>query len=240
MKSMESLFKYVAPPSPCGYLPHQEWMLEYEVVGKLGADEYMRRLESGWRRFGAMMFHPVCKGCSQCKSLRVIVDAFRPTRSQRRAEKLNAGQVELRIGNPSVSRAKLDLYDRYHAFQSTNKGWPEHPLKDGGSYRQSFVENPFLTEEWCFYLEDRLVGVGYVDALSGGLSAIYFFYEPSLRHRSLGTWNVLCLVNECVRRNLPHLYLGYYVAGCPSLEYKAKFVPNQILDPQRQWIDFKR
>ena len=240
IESMESLFKYVALPSPCGYLPEQEWTLEYEVVGKLGALEYMNRLQAGWRRFGTMMFHPVCKACNQCKSLRVIVDEFRPTRSQRRAKKRNAAEIELRIGRPGVTRAKLDLYDRFHAFQSADKGWPEHPLKDGASYRHSFVENPFLTEEWCFYLKDRLVGVGYVDALPEGLSAIYFFYDPSLRWRSLGTWNVVCLVSECARRRLPHLYLGYYVAGCASLDYKARFVPNEILGPDGRWLGFRR
>ena len=35
---MESLLHYIAPPSPCGYLPDQLWSLEYEVVGELSAD----------------------------------------------------------------------------------------------------------------------------------------------------------------------------------------------------------
>lgn len=239
-KIMESLFKYVAPPSRCGYLPDEEWTLEYEVVGRLGTAEYMNRLQSGWRRFGTMLFHPVCASCQKCKSLRVLVDRFRPNRSQRRAEKFNAGQVELRIGKPAVTRPKLELYDRYHEFQSINKGWPEHPLKDGSSYAHSFVENPFSTEEWCFYLQGRLVGVGYVDDLPEGLSAIYFFYDPALRRLSLGTWNVLCLIHECARRGLPHLYLGYYVAGCSSLEYKGRFVPNEILGPDGRWVEFRK
>ena len=33
--------------------------------------------------------------------------------------------------------------------------------------------------------------MSYVDVLPAGLSAIYFYYEPDLRHLSLGTWNVL-------------------------------------------------
>ena len=40
-------------------------------------------------------------------------------------------------------------------------------------------------------------------------------------------------------RGLPHLYLGYYVAGCPSLHYKANFTPNQILGPDGHWRDFR-
>lgn len=95
-----------------------------------------------------------------------------------------------------ASRARLDLYDRFHDFQADHKNWPLHPNKDAASYSESFVHNPSFTEEWDFYLEDRLVGVGYADRLAAGMSAIYFLYDPDLRDRSLGTFNVLCLLNE--------------------------------------------
>src|ERR1700677_2950829 len=109
---MESIIRYVAPPSRCGYLPDQVWSLEYEMVASLTPAEYLERLRLGWRRFGAMLFRPQCPNCRQCQSLRVAVTRFRPNRSQRRAWQINDGEVELRIGAPSVSRAKLDLYDR--------------------------------------------------------------------------------------------------------------------------------
>jgi arginine-tRNA-protein transferase len=236
---MESLFQYTAPPSPCGYLPEQMWSLEYEMVADITPAEYMERMASGWRRFGNMLFHPNCVHCQACRSLRVLVGQFRPNRSQRRAWRANADVVQIVIGEPSVTRAKLRLYDRYHAFQATNKNWPMHPAKDAGSYAHSFVDNPFPTEEWCFYLMDELIGVGYVDNLPHGMSAIYFFYEPEYRDRSLGTFNVLCLLGECARRGLPHLYLGYFVDGCPSLGYKANFGPNQIRGTDGQWRDFR-
>ena len=237
---MQSLFRYTAPASPCGYLPDQRWSLEYEMVADLTAEEYTERLEQGWRRFGAMMFHPRCPACQACQSLRVEVAKFRPSRSQRRALKLNRASIELRVGPPAVSLKKLRLYDRFHVFQTDLKGWPEHPAKDAGSYRESFVHNPAFTEEWCYYLEDRLVGVGYVDRLGDCMSAIYFYYDPDLRNRSLGTYNVLCILEECALRKMTYLYLGYYVPGCRSLEYKANFKPNQIRQTDGQWRDFLR
>jgi arginine-tRNA-protein transferase len=145
----------------------------------------------------------------------------------------------LRIGTPSVTRAKLSLYDRYHAYQAQAKGWPEHPAKDASSYANSFVFNPIPTQEWCYFLDGKLIGVGYVDVLPGGLSAIYFFYDPAQRHRSLGTWNILCLLDACAARGLPQLYLGYFVEGCASMTYKARFVPNQLLGADGQWHDFR-
>jgi arginine-tRNA-protein transferase len=237
---MQSLFRYVAPPSPCGYLPDQSWELEYEYVLTLSAEEYMRRMLEGWRRFGTMLFRPRCPSCTACRALRVLVNEFRPNRSQRRCRKMNEGEVQLRIGPPKLTRAKLELYDRFHAYQSEAKGWPWHAPKDAESYRHSFVDNPFPIEEWCYYLENRLVGVGYVDALSAGLSAIYFVYDPAYRKRALGVWNVLSIIEQAQARGLPHVYLGYYVIGCTDMEYKGNYVPNQVRDPDGAWRDFRK
>lgn len=235
---MESLCRFVAPPTSCGYLPEEQWQLEYEVVLELRPQEYMQRMVEGWRRFGDTLFRPRCARCSACRSIRVLVDQFKPDRSQRRAWKANCEDLRVQVGLPSVTRAKLNLYDRYHAFQADLKGWPQHPAKDPASYRGSFVDNPFPVQEWCYFLGSRLIGVGYVDDLPGGLSAIYFFYDPEERHRSLGTFNVLSILEHARQRRIPHVYLGYYVAGCRSMEYKTRFLPNQLLGTDGVWRDF--
>ena len=236
---MKSVCHFLAPPGPCGYLPEQTWRLEYEFFSKLTAAEYLVRLEQGWRRFGASVFRPRCPACNACRSLRVLVERFQPNRSQRRVRKANEDVLSLRIGSPSVSRCKLDLYDRYHAMQSEYKGWPLHEAKDKDSYANSFVENPFPTEEWCYFLEDRLVGVGYVDHLPGALSAIYFFHDPDERPRSLGTWNVLKVIERAQELHIPFVYLGYFVEGCATMQYKASFRPNQVLSANGRWTDFR-
>jgi len=246
---MESLFRYIAAPSACGYLPDRQWSLEYEYVGAMTPAEYLGRLRGGWRRFGCMMFRPACRACRACRSLRVVVDQFRPDRSQKRAWRANEGRVELRVGKPSATKAKLALYDRYHTFQADHKGWPQHPARDAASYADSFVRHPFPVEEWCYYLGDRLVGVGYVDALpgapgaatrEGGLSAIYFFYDPEERERSLGTYNVLSVIDQTRRRGLPFAYLGYYVEGSEGMTYKTRFTPNQLRGEDGVWREFRR
>lgn len=236
---MESLFRFHAPLSSCGYLPEQTWQLEYEYVGDVSPAEYLARMRAGWRRFGHALFHNDCPSCTRCRSLRVRVEPFRPNRSQRRCWKLNEGTIRVRIGRPSVSRTKLRLYDLFHAYQTEHKGWPFHPAKDAASYAESFVQNPFPTQQWCYYRDDRLVAVGYVDDLPGCLSAIYFFYDPDERQRSLGTYNVLKILESARQRGIPHVYLGYYVEGCRSMEYKAGFVPNQVLGPDGHWRDFR-
>jgi arginine-tRNA-protein transferase len=237
---MKTAFHFLTPPHVCGYLPEESARLEYEGFVALSATEYLHRMEQGWRRFGHAIFRPRCSACEKCRSLRVDVHRFRANRSQRRVWRLNDGVVHLRVGEPAVTREKLALHDRYHAFQAENKGWPYFGAKDADAYKESFVWNPFATQEWCYFIGDRLVGVGYVDDLPGALSAIYFFYDPDCRDRSMGIWNVLNILEAAARRCIPYVYLGYYVAGCGSMEYKATFRPNEVLMPDGQWHEFRK
>jgi leucyl-tRNA---protein transferase len=225
---MISLFQFTSPPEPCAYLPDRNWRLHYHVVAEAEADEYGEYLATGWRRFGFSIFQPRCEGCTACRSLRIPVADFQPNRSQRRAWRDNQHDIQLVIGEPEVTEEKLELYDRFHEMQSVVKDWPHRSPKSESDYAESFVFNPFPTQEWRYYLGEKLVGVGYVDALNLGPSAIYFFYDPDCRERSLGTFNVLSLIERAKQDGLPHVYLGYYVEGCRSLEYKANFLPNEV------------
>jgi arginine-tRNA-protein transferase len=120
------------------------------------------------------------------------------------------------------------LYKAFQAHGHQTKGWPDRSKVDGGSGLDLFLHNPFPTEEWSYWIGDKLLGVGYVDVLAEGLSAVYFFHEPREHKRSLGTLNILHLIEAASRRGLSHVYLGYYVKGYRSLEYKVRFKPNEV------------
>ncbi len=222
--AQERTLSLIASPEACDYLPGQVSQLRYELIPQLGRDEYMARMREGWRRFGPIVFRPQCPACRRCQSLRIPVAAFSPSQSQRRAWKRNDGVVTIRVGAPTASAEKQRLYSRFHQVQHEEKGWPVNDGTPG-----LLLDNPFPTEEWSYYVDERLVGVGYVDVLAEGLSAIYFYYDPAERHRSLGTFNVLSILASAAQRGLPHVYLGYYVSGYRSLEYKARFRPCEVL-----------
>jgi arginyl-tRNA--protein-N-Asp/Glu arginylyltransferase len=234
---METVVRWTDPPGRCNYGRDHIRRCEYVCVAALNPDEYMTHLLAGWRRFGHTLFRQTCSGPNACRSLRVDVAGFRPDRSQRRAHKANNGAVRLRIGTPAVTPEKVALFDHFHAERAQTRGWPSHERDDAKEYARCFVLNPFPTQEWCYFLDDVLVGVGYVDSLAGGLSAIYFAYDPEHRSRSLGTWNVLSLLYRASALGLPHVYLGYATPSCPSLQYKTRFRPNQSVDPDGNWRD---
>jgi leucyl-tRNA---protein transferase len=218
---------FLSEPSPCEYLRDQTSQLEYAVYQRFRAADYMDRMREGWRRFGPLTFRPACPTCRRCQSLRVPVATFEPNESQRRAWKMNFAEIAIRVGTPSSSDEKLDLFARFHRYRHEERGWSH----DEDHSLDLFLTNPFPTEEWSYHLGERLIAVGYVDALPEGLSAIYFYWDPAQRHRSLGTFNVLALIDAARRRGVPHVYLGYYVEGCASLSYKARFRPNEVIGP---------
>lgn len=236
---MRTGFRYLAPAGPCEFLPGRTWQMEYEFPKNLTPAGCLQRIEEGWRHFGGVLYRPRCPSCAACQSIRIDVARFRANRSQRRVRRANEEVVRLSIGRPGLTREKLELFDRFHGHQMEARGWPERPPNDAAGYQNAFVMRSFPRHEWCYMLGDRLVGVGYVDDLPGGLSAAYFFYDPAERARGLGCWNILCLLEVSARRSFPYLYLGYYVEGYGSLAYKASYLPNQVRMPDGNWRDYR-
>ena len=229
LPNVEQAVTFKLPPSRCEYRLDQQSQFECELARDIQPADYMRRLQAGWRRFGPVVFRPDCEHCRSCLSSRVPVASFRPSETQRRTWRRNAGSVELRIGPPIVTPERAALFAAFHGHGQQIKGWPLTEPEQLALY----VANPFPTEEWSYWVDGRLVGVGYVDALPEGLSAVYFFHDPAHHRRSLGTFNILTMIEAARQRGLPHVYLGYYVEGCRSLEYKGRFRPNEILQDGR-------
>ncbi|MEZ6140432.1 MAG: arginyltransferase [Zavarzinella sp.] len=231
------IHQFTSPPCSCPYLREQKMELYFQFVLSATPAEYEQQMKQGWRRFGYSMFHPVCNGCRACQSLRIPVKEYRPNRSQRRSLQEN-NDLTLEITSPSVTDEKLELYHRYHLFQSDHRGWQDRAPINSTAYADSFCDNPFDSEEWNFRLDGKLIAVGYVDRLQESLSAIYFYYDPAYRDRSLGTYNVCKIIQAATQAGLKYVYLGYYVQGCQSLEYKAKFRPNEVIDAHGNWVTF--
>jgi len=234
---VKRIITFKTPPSRCEYLPAEQSQLRYQLIPNLQVATYTRRLREGWRRFGPVLFRPDCAECRKCESLRVPVTQFRPSESQRRAWKRNEGQVEIRVTEPAVDLSRQKLLAKFHEHGHQTKGWPA--ATEGESRLDLYLLNPFPTEEWSYWIDNRLVGVGYVDALPEGLSAIYYYHDPAEHGRSLGTFNILKMIDAARQRGLPHVYLGYYVEGCRSLDYKARFSPNEVL-VNGSWTPFSK
>ena len=107
-----------------------------------------------------------------------------------------------------------------------------------GDYRGMVEESPVRTKIAEFRdHSNHLVAASLIDLLDDGVSAVYSFYDPRQAKRSLGTWSILWLVEECRRRARPYVYLGYWIADSPKMAYKARFPALERLTAGG-WTDF--
>jgi arginine-tRNA-protein transferase len=100
---------------------------------------------------------------------------------------------------------------------------------DFEGYFASFIDNPVLTHEFRYRLDGLLIGIAYVDESPDALNSIFAYHSPEYSRRSLGTFDILSEIEGAASRGKSYLYLGYYVAGCPSMEYKTDFRPYELL-----------
>jgi leucyl-tRNA---protein transferase len=228
---MARLLKHlVEAPRACSYLPDTLAALEHRLMLDVGPEELDRLLERGWRRFGPDYFRPACPGCSACVPARLVVASFAMSRSQRRARR-KAADLRVMVGPPRVDDGRLALYHRWHADREAAREWSPSSL-DAQEYAIQFAFPHPCAREVAFYDDARggqLVGVSICDETPRAWSLVYFFYDPDYAERSLGVANVVVGVEIAAQRGIPYVYLGYSVAGCPSLKYKSAFGPREEL-----------
>lgn len=224
---MSRLLHHYTAAQRCAYLAGRDSNTEYKLMLEVSPQELEALLEHGWRRFGPSYFQPVCTDCMECVSLRIPVRTFLPTKSQRRAARKCAG-LRVVTGLPRVDEERLALYAAWHAERESSRGWNQNAV-DAENYHMSFCFPHPCAREMAYYQGSRLVAIGIVDETPHALSSTYFFRHPDAAALSLGTASVLFEVEWARRRGRGHVYLGYRVTGCPSVAYKDRFGPHEVL-----------
>lgn len=232
---------YLTSPAPCPYLPGR---MERKVFTRLSGD-VARPLNdtlthAGFRRSQNIAYRPSCEACQACISVRVVVDAFEPSRTFQRVQARSADIVG-EVVDPWATEEQFALLRRYLDARHVGGGMSDMTMFDYvAMVEDSAVETHLV--EYRYKSGPKagdLIAVALTDQLGDGLSMVYSFYEPGEGQRSLGTFIVLDHIEQARSRALPYVYLGYWIEGCRKMEYKARFGPLEARMASG-WVPLKR
>lgn len=221
----------LAPEHPCAYFPDRVAQVQAFAAREVDPEIYHYLMDRHFRRSGTVFYKPTCPGCQACVPIRVPVEGFRPSKSQRRNWRTNQDLV-VTESELLATEEKYNLFCRYQS--EWHDGKMEHGFEE---FRTFLYESPVRTVEFEYRQQDgKLLGVGICDQSTSALSSVYFYFDPDHRERGLGTFSALYEIERARAADIAHYYLGYWITGCRAMEYKSHFKPYEWLTQDGKWL----
>ncbi|HAT49057.1 MAG: arginyltransferase [Nitrospirae bacterium] len=214
----------LSPIHPCGYLPAQNSAsLFVDPTWPMDPLQYGWLLEKGFRRSGSHVYRPYCTHCTECVPVRLPAKRFTLQRSLRRVLEKNT-DLTVSCRPAFYNDERFELYCNYLEARHADGPMDTPEPKDFSDF---LLCNWGHTQFVEFRQDRRLLAVAVVDVLPNALSAVYTFFDPEARQRSLGSLAVLWQVQHTIARKLSWLYLGYWIKDCRKMTYKSRFHPME-------------
>lgn len=208
--------------APCPYIESEICRFRYFFAKDLSGSELEYLLSGGWRKFGLYYFIPVCEKCRRCIPIRLDTGNIKISRSQKRV---------MRKGE-SIRTEFRELEYRDEIFELYRIHSMERFGRDTGydDFISSFYTSSCPSLQSEYYLDNKLIGAGFLDLSDTSLSSIYFVYDTNYLKYSPGTLSILREAQYAASIGLSYYYLGYYIEENRSMAYKNSFNIHELMD----------
>lgn len=224
MQHSSKIVLFQSPPEPCSYLDdHTARNVYADPFRSPTMPIYSGLIQKGFRRSGDYLYRPHCENCEKCISARIIVDEFKPSRSQKRAVNKN-NDLTFSTESARYTDEYFELYCRYLGSRHKDAGMDNPERSDF----ERFLISDWCDTEFCtLRLDGELLAVAVTDIVSTGLSAVYTYFDPEQYSRSLGTTCIVKQTELARDLGLKYVYLGYWIEACEKMNYKSFYKPQE-------------
>lgn len=225
---------FVTPEHECPYLTEQKSKTIF-LSPEIHADGllYTALINQGFRRSGDHVYRPNCDTCKACISVRIPVDSFQHSRSQKRV--FSKGSM-IKV---STTPAKFtpEHYKMFEAYiNCRHKDGDMYPASEK-QYKEFLLCDWLETEYLNFYdiRNSQLIATLVYDRVQDGYSAVYTFFDPNYSQFSLGKLAILKLIEKAKSNRVPYVYLGYWIKESQKMSYKGQYRPLECFVENR-WV----
>ena len=221
----------------CPYLPGQTARMPLRMpTARLTPEQLDASMAAGDRRTGVYLYRTSCPQCRACEAIRIDVGQFEPSRTQRRTFRKGRPLIRTEIGDVVANEKRVALFNLHRNERRLHGDTADIDLF---GYSEFLVETCCDTFEIRYFVQDRLIAVALCDRGKMAISAVYCYFDPAYSNLSPGVFSILTQIELCRAWKMQYLYLGYYIAACDHMNYKAKYQPHERLIAG-QWTRFER
>lgn len=213
---------------PCAYFTDGRIArIEYLIIDDEVTRCFHRYLAQGYRRLGRTLYRNVCPDCTGCIPIRIPIETFLLTKSQRRTIRTNKDLTLLVHPPMELTPERLALFRNYLLTKHPD---PDRtPLQDEEFQLRIIHYGYAYSLEMDYFLDDRLAGVGIVDVGADAISSNYFYYDTALLRRRPGIYSILQEIQLAQALGKAYYYLGFLIRDNRKMSYKADFLPHELL-----------
>lgn len=215
------------------YPQHWPFIAETRQLTSVEPEELDELWARGWRHFGTQFFRSSLMAdemtLKRQVALRVELDDFHPSKSQRRTLRRNADLAH----EFGICRPGWEEEDLFHRHKARFKRNVPDDLGEFLGASPDMRPNPGV--QLSVRLDGCLVAASFLNVGELACSSVYAVFDPVQSHRRLGIYTMLLELEYAREQGLEYYYSGYATIEPSCYDYKKEFAGLAFYDWTGGW-----